>query len=177
MDFLGELFIGTAADKAVVKAVEKSNNEIHFDNFIPQAKKTTILTLIPNCQLQKPGWFGNSSYTIDDKLLNDAYLDLYDYLVKKGVITKKVAAASIWTWDSVYTIDTNLIESDKLKKIISKDSSEFPDLLKCYTIDYEQLSTLLHNYKYAAIDEVNLITNKGGKRKRNKTKKRKTKKI
>jgi hypothetical protein len=74
MAFLGEMFAIGAADKAI----EKSNNEIRYENFIPQAKKTTILTLIPNCQIQKPGYFSD-----------DVYFELYYYLVKKNVIKKK----------------------------------------------------------------------------------------
>lgn len=161
MEFLGEMFAITAADKAI----EKSNNEIRYENFIPQAKKTTILTLIPNCQIQKPGWFSD-----------DVYFVLYYYLVKKNVIKKKTGIVSMFTWSRIFTINPDLIETSKLKELINKDSSDFPDQLKCYTLDYEQLSTLLKNYKYAAVDELNLLTNKGGRRKKNNKNKNKTKK-
>jgi hypothetical protein len=84
----------------------------------------------------------------------------------------------MFTWSRIFTINPDLIETSKLKELINKDSSDFPDQLKCYNIDYGQLSTFLKNYKYAAVDELNLLTNKGGRRKKNnknKTKKRKSK--
>jgi hypothetical protein len=167
MDFVLQIF----ADKAI----ENSNNEIRFDNFIPQAKKNNVLTLIPNCQNENSGWFGKS--TIDNRYLKDAYLALYDYLVKKEIIIKKVQTASLFTWSSVYTIDKSKISVNNLETSINKDNADFPNLLKCYNINYNALSRFLQDYKYSASDEVVLIT-KGGKRKKNnkKTKKRKTKK-
>jgi hypothetical protein len=85
MDFILEIFGVTAADAVV----EKSNNEIKFDNFITQGKNSKILTLIKNCKIEEPGWFSNNSYTIDNKYLFGVYMDLYDYLVKNKIIIKK----------------------------------------------------------------------------------------
>jgi hypothetical protein len=84
--------------------------------------------------------------------------------------------SSLITWDKSYTIDKTQIETNNLIKLINKSDPDFPNLLKCYTINYPVLSNLLNNYKNMAIDELTLITKKGGnRRKRNKTKKRKRK--
>jgi hypothetical protein len=168
-----EFFTGLLGLTAVDKGIADSKNEIKFDNFISQAKDKNILTLIPNCK--NDGLFGSS--IVDNKFINDAYFNLYYYLVKKEIIKLTAETSSIFTWDGVYTIDLNKSEIDYLKQSIKKDASDFPSLLKCYEIDYEKLSVFLKNYKYSAIDEVNFVT-KGGKNKKsnkNRTKKRKTK--
>jgi len=153
------------------KILEKGNYEIMADNFILDAEKKSILTLKPDCKIEKPGWFGNNSYTIDDKFNKDAYLELYLYLAVKKIIIKK--ETNTWTWDYVYTVNKESIETNKLQDLIKKENNDFPNVLKCYEINYEELSNLLQ--KYTVTKDENNKPKQGGKKK-NKTNKRKNKK-
>jgi len=168
MSFLPGVF-GIAA---VDKVVENNNNEILFDNFIFQTKSTKILTLIPNCEYEKKGWFVNQKKKIDDKNDNDAYLHLYDYLIKKEIIQRKLGNSSLFTWSRVYTINNENIGVDKLKELVDKNNIDFPPLLQCYTINHAELSTFLKNYKNSPMDELHVINDimkkKGGNKKGNK---------
>jgi len=181
MGFFDFLFLDAAR-----KGIEKSNNEIKFDNFVPQARKEEFLTLIPQCKIQESGMFGNYTRDIDmeNKLIKGAnldlaHLDLYDYLVKKNVITTSTRVGIIFSFDSTYTINKDKISVSDLKQLIKKENSDFPKLLKCYNINYEKLSDFLKNYDYKLIDEAKALLpgdKKGGKRKKhkkNKTKRRK----
>jgi hypothetical protein len=107
-----------------------------------QAKDKKILTLLNNCETEP-------------RSITDVYVDLYDHLVKKNIITTKVGAASLWSWDSIYTINKALIEESDLRKLLKKE--DLPKAFKCYTINYEQLSKLLKNYNYNFTDEVKVL--------------------
>ena len=173
MDFLSYFVWGEVADKAVGVV----NQEIKFDDFIVKAKvaddaaktakKTPILTLkknIENCK-EKKGYD-----------LIEVYSNLYDYLVEKKIIDKKFSLFSFITFDSLDTINKDLVSESKLRDLIKiHEINEKPNL-KCYNIDCKALSTLLTDYKYDPMDvadtKVFFVCGKKNIKRKNKTKRK-----
>ena len=150
-------------------ASEKFNNEIKNYNFIVQAKDKNILTLIPNCKVEK-GWYDDLT---DENYLKKMYRILYDYLVKQQIIIQEFGFSFFWTGDFTYTLNKNkeLFEIDNLKNTLNDTNSDFPNELKCYTINYDKLSNLLKTYNNGITNFVKII---GGK-KQKQTKQKQTK--
>lgn len=99
--------------------------------------------------------------------INDVYLALYDYLVKKKVIKAKIKLVSVWTADYVHIINKPFIDEHILREKINKKNSDYPELLKCYEINYSKLSHFLKNYKYTFVDVpeiAKLLEKRGGTR-------------
>jgi hypothetical protein len=139
MDLLDELFIGTAIDKGI----EGKDNQIKFDNFTVQAKTKNILKYKPECQKQP-------------NLKDTAYLDLYNYLIKKGVITSALGKETFITWDSVNKINQDKIKSlDEFKRLVD----DYITVLPCYDLDKVALFNFLKTYKYNSTDELTYIRN------------------
>ncbi len=144
------------------EVVYKTNNELKFENFVIQAKVNKVLLLkdeTKECIITKPGMlFGTIQYNANDpstkeSVLTDTYLDLYDYLIKKNIITKEVRAGSFWTWDYVNKVNPALMDIGNLQKILIESDSEYPNTLKCYTVYYDRLSKFLQTYQYSSGDQ------------------------
>jgi hypothetical protein len=149
--FLAEMF----AIEAVGKGAEKINNEIKFENFIGQGKEVKFIKLRSNCKHKVYG----VSYIVDPKYIESAYLDLYDYLIKKEIIKQKIGYETLITADQVHTVnpDKKVLEPKNIKKLINPANSDYPVLLKCYHIDYNKLSNYLINYEHAVLNEVKVF--------------------
>lgn len=172
MEYLFSSFAGTndsldTADEVVSQTQQVEINQINEFNFIKQGEKMNILTLIPNCETKKKGWFSNEDYTEGDK--RDAYSALYDHLVEKKYIKTKVGFLSYFSGESVATIDKGKIDTLE----INKNESNFPEILKCFNIDSKELKTFFREYKYDITDEPSLST--GGKKRKTVRKKNKRK--
>jgi len=109
-----------------------------------------------DCSIEKIGWFGRS-LKIDDTFLNDSYLLLFDYLVKKEIIKEKVGIQMFFTADYVYTINKDLVESKIIQEKIKSTNEDFPKILNCYTIQFDKLSKFLKNYIYNPLDDYKMI--------------------
>ena len=168
-DFFSYLGIEAAA-----AAVEKSENQLTFINFIVQAQPLAILTYKKGCET---GWFGK---TLDKPSISekDSYLYLYDILVNIGIIETKVNGWAIITGSSTYTVtnDKTKLNVDSLKKLIKSDiTTDAEKIKKCYEINYVKLSEFLINYNNndgnngnKAVDQVKILTDgkSGGKKRR-----------
>jgi hypothetical protein len=142
--------------QAEAKAVEGIGNELKFENFIEQGQRDNILVLKKDCSVEKIGWFGGS-LKIDDTFLNDSYLELFDYLVKKEIIKEKIGIQMFFTADYVYTINKDLVESKIIQEKIKSTNEDFPKILNCYTIQFDKLSKFLKNYQYNPLDDYKMI--------------------
>lgn len=149
--FLAEMF----AIEAVAKGAEKINNEIKFENFIGQGKEIKILKARSKCKHNVYGF----SYNVVPMYIESAYLDLYDYLVKKEIIKQKIGYEALITADQVHTVnpDKRVLEPKNIKKLINPSNPDYPALLKCYHIDYNKLSNYLLDYEHAVLNEVKVF--------------------
>ena len=154
---------------AANKAIEKTGNQIKFENFVQQAKDKGVLTKIDGCKPEQNGLFGASFVGIDD-----AYLELYNYLIKKNIIKSTAGAASLVTFDSIDTINKDLIKESDVKRLVDKDNKDFPKSLKCYTIHHTKLSDFLEGYKYSATNELKVIRGLASSKRRNIKRRRNT---
>jgi hypothetical protein len=149
--FLAEMF----AIEGVAKGTEKINNEIKFENFIGQGKEVKFLKARSKCKYKVYG----ISYNVVPMYIESAYLDLYDYLVKKEIIKQKIGYEALITADQVHTVnpDKRVLEPKNIKKLINPSNPDYPELLKCYHIDYNKLSNYLLNYEHAVLNEVKVL--------------------
>lgn len=163
MDVFGWLGLGvvTAADTAI----QKTEQQITFENFVVQAQSKGILSQQNNCPNQPS---------------KDDYLSLYDALVDAEIINKKATGWSFITLTSSYTISNTISkEPNDLETIMENRNSKYYVKLKpCFVVDWKKLSEFLKQYKYSPTDQFSILTGGGKKRKARKTKKirkRKTK--
>ena len=158
-DFIEELLVFMGVNAAVDSRTEGSNNRISLDNFIVQAEKVDILRPKPNCEYNERGFFGNKTFTANEKNISNVYLELYDYLIEKKIIKKKVQL----TFYPTYTINADLIDESNLKRLININNADIPSSVKCYNIHYNKLSQLLKRYDYSIIYQFRNIGKAGKK--------------
>lgn len=132
------------------KIAETVNNEIKIDNFELQAKEKNIIKIKSDKCTIKPLFFFET--IVDDNYLMQAYGELFNCLVKKEIIISKIDLGSFFTADFVYTLPKPFMDEREFQKRMN-DTNDFPELLKCYTIDTTRLYNLLKNYKYNLTDE------------------------
>jgi len=139
-------FLELADDLAVPEilvdeAVNHATDQIDRENFVNQGtKENKILEPVQNCKAEQ------------NKV--DAYSNLYSHLVEKKVIIQTIGAATAITWWGVSTIDPKKTDTSTLKSLLTPLDVE----LYCYSLNYEELSSFLKNYKYVSSDQIAIIS-------------------
>jgi hypothetical protein len=168
MGSISNLFTGFVAVEATNAVAEKVGNQITFENFIVQAKNLKILKIKLNTNTENTC---NKLQLNDINVKKDAYLELYDCLIEKNIITSKLGLATLFTWWTVYTVNNKLTNIDNIKNLLK--NINYP-LLKCYSIDYEKLSKFLKSYTHNTMNRINIFNGNKSKSKgksKNNTKK------
>lgn len=172
-EILAFLGLGVAADVAV----EKTENQITFDNFIVQAQNTKqfsppILKYKKGCL---KGWFGKPLDEVPYGVMNGTYNMLYDCLVDVDIITKKITKGGIVTWGRSYRVSKTIpLDSNNIKALLEKkNSSDYQNVKECFEINFETLSKLLTTYTYDPTDQIAILNPKrGGKNSSRRTNKK-----
>jgi len=135
--------IGLAGVYAADAAVEGSNNEIKFDNFIYEIEQMKNKDKTFDV-------FRKKKKALDNCMINrDSYLDLYNFLVNIGVITSEINGFAIITWDTKNVINEEYKKRGALKRKIKENKSKIPkEISDCYFIDSKNLSRFFREYKY-----------------------------
>jgi len=139
--------------EAEAKIAESINNEIQLENFELQAKEKNIMELKSTPTHCKSKLWGFIEYTVDHNNLNFCYAELFNYLVKKEIIISKIDVGTFFTANFVYTLPQPFIEQKEFQKRMNSTNSDYPEILKCYTIHNNILYDLLKNYKHNVTDE------------------------
>lgn len=179
---LEDYFLGFLGLEAASAAIEKSENQLTYANFIVQAQKLSILTYKKGCET---GFFGQ---TLDKPSITekDSYFYLHGILVNNGIIETKVNGWVLITLNSSYTVtnDKTKLSVKSLKESIDNDhTADAEKIKKCYDINYEKLSEFLNNYNNNDGKNGNNPVNKvsifkgGNKRSTKKRRKKSIKKI
>jgi hypothetical protein len=149
-----EDFVGLAGITATDSAIEYSQNQITFENFVVQASSANILK-------SKLPPFNNAP--------NYDYNVLYDCLVSIGAIKKKFDMWTIWRGSRKHTVSTEPSIINNIERLlINKNSKKFAYLMQKYTCNFPRLNQLLHSYKYSATDQFTAINPIGGRKKQTK---------
>lgn len=142
-------FLGiTAADAAI----ENTENQITFENFIMQTKELNIL-------IDKKKCIEKSSLE-----LKSIYNFIYEKLLQIGIIEKTITKFMLFQAGRSHFITKDILKLEpqyiqqKLEEI-----NEIQKIKECFDIDYNKLSIFLKNYKYNPQDQFNLLIKKGGR--------------
>ena len=154
MNFFGNFFFFQAQSKLA----QSVGNDLTINNFIEQGQRHNILILNKEkeCHIEKKGWFGSIETKIDDTFLNDSYVVLFDYLVKKEIIKERMGIQVYFTSDYVYTINQEFIDLKIIEEKINPSNEDFPKTLNCYNIYINNLYNFLKKYKYNPLDEAKI---------------------
>ena len=171
-EILAFLGLGVAADTAV----EKSESQITFENFIVQAQDIKRFSP-PILQYKKgctKGWDGKPLIVVPYGMMSGTYIILYDCLVDVGIISQKLTKGGIITWSYSYTVSKTIpLNGDNIRALLEeKNNSDYQNMKKCFEINFDTLSRLLTTYTYKSTDKFKLLNpKKGGKRRTNKKRK------